>query len=1820
MSQPIPELGECIHIQLYQPSSAEIRDSSVLKIEHVDDLLSDKLGVSEWSQSCGTCDCYLDECPGHPGHLELPIPCYRVFFVKDLIQYLNCICFYCQRLRLPTTSRHYHKVKHMESKYRLAYLANVSKSIRFCGNESDLPAHEEMTTAELAALTQHQGCGKAHVMFKQEDKNYTFIRPVVRLDDRDAARFKENPLTWQPVAIGPQEIFDTLSVLSPEVKHMLGCDEFNDPLSCMWDVLPVPSVNTRPMHTFSGLAGGKKRMFNDATKFLRSITGFAHELRQMMKETTEKVNCAHYIYGDIESLDYRVCFNLKEQFKTSTKENRDKAKKDLKNQLKKVNFGGMENVWRNLNKYIAGFHSEKHSKLIQRGSYTRRLNSIETVFKGQKKGRFRSAVEGRRLDDSGRGVLEGSMSQKIDQVGIPRKEAMNLCVKVYVNVYNIQKAQRWILNGPLVYPGANYVTMINGDELNLSFFENRRDIDVTQVLYVSRHIMDDDMLIVGRHPTLHRLSMVTCRAKVIEGFALRLHYALFPGMGADCDGDEIYFFVLQNIQASAEAVGISSVKENVMRDGKVWIRFIINAVVGAYLMTRKALPLEPAEVSDLVSCLELSEWPDLRRPWTTHEVVSLLFPPDFTVVNPKLEIRHGRLIRGTLDDQTLNGYDGILHHLYRDYADKQMTMQFIWRGYILFQKFLDLCGNSAGFYDCAFEIPSESQDPFMQGVKDRMSQLHASVQRMYKYVDQMPVNSPQFTSEKVESNIRDHTDALSKTSMDLVYEYHQERERRASETSSRGAAQNGLLAMIESGAKGSKNTLNQMCGMVGQVTVMYRRFPYKTSHVIPGVHDMASYGFVAENYSSGISLMHLVSEAHAACESVLQKNRGVSTSGYTIRKLAYGMMGNVVNYHQHVETPDGRILWSVYGHDNYDAQTLTMVKNRIMDAAYWLKWQAFDPIRDWSGADDLEGQVAADWLLWKLCRVNDWAQEKFDMQEREHHLRTWLERCNDREDNARARLPFDFQHLFDRMPAAQPEGRRWIHPGHYLTRAKELWQHLLDHKLVVSQNLVLETVFFDWFSVKNQCEYRLSWDQLDWLRNEIVRLLGRCLVQPGESVGLLATQNMGEPFAQMALKSPHNSGKFTQLVAGTERIANIINANFAHPQMTIRLDPEHVKSRVDAEIFGASLVECYLHSICQQYPNVQISPGSASVEITILLHREKAIDKVISLRHVIRQLSHASGIPLTMFSCPEQTQPRWFINIRIPLRSDVWVRLESMFENSTHAAASTLVYNLMYNVLIHGVAGLEHFVVDEYGPTSWGISTLGSNLRYVLAQPQVDARRTISNDVSEMCQILGVLAARQAVENELFLMMGNGLVDTRHIKMVARVMASDMVIKGFRINQIANKLPPLERAAYEKTTTQMQTYCSLREVDDGKTLCGAVLMNKRIGVGTGYNLAVYPSIAEERAIRPPPLQQYVFSPKADGTRYFLVCYGGGGGTGQTEPFIGLVNRECKLHTWILSDPKWKDCPLLQGTVLDGELCRLPNSDEYVFLIFDALLCAGNKCSTLRYDQRLEIAREVLYRLGTWINPLLQKTPFPMGAHLPFTVPIGARRVVSENRIRLSGLPEHLGFAVKPVFDMTGFRHYHEHMLTRLPFRHDGVVFTNLFLPAYPFRMRPESVFKWKPQYENESENTIDMVCIPYNEWSFGRYGAQMQEPLAPRIAHLMGLDCTLSFEQVEQFRTSPPTQNNPLFLMLLDTPTTPLPFALAVSVDGMQSDSVECVYECAWNFQYRCWVMKRVRQKAANRVDTVLATLQNILENITPDEIATVANMTFAQRFVSVRA
>lgn len=185
---------------------------------------------------------------------------------------------------------------------------------------------------------------------------------------------------------------------------------------------------------------------------------------------------------------------------------------------------------------IPGIPPSQHRTGRPIRSLTERLKS--------KEGRIRGNLMGKRVDHSARSVITPDPNISIDELGVPIKIAMNLTFPETFNAYNEIEMRKLVLNGSDVYPGAKYVKKVSEKRIiRLKGMSKEQRIEVADNLVygdkVDRHLNNTDVVLFNRQPSLHRMSMMGHRVRVMPYNTFRLNVCVTPNFNADFDGDLI---------------------------------------------------------------------------------------------------------------------------------------------------------------------------------------------------------------------------------------------------------------------------------------------------------------------------------------------------------------------------------------------------------------------------------------------------------------------------------------------------------------------------------------------------------------------------------------------------------------------------------------------------------------------------------------------------------------------------------------------------------------------------------------------------------------------------------------------------------------------------------------------------------------------------------------------------------------------------------------------------------------------------------------------------------------------------------------------------------------------------------------------------------------------------------------------------------------------------------------------------------------------------------------------------------------------------------
>jgi len=388
-------------------------------------------------------------------------------------------------------------------------------------------------------------------------------------------------------------------------------------------------------------------------------------------------------------------------------------------------------------------------------------------------------------------------------------------------------------------------------------------------------------------------------------------------------------------------------------------------------------------------------------------------------------------------------------------------------------------------------------------------------------------------------------------------------------------------------------------------------------------------------------------------------------------------------------------------------------------------------------------------------------------------------------------------------------------------------QKLLEKKIKKIEKLLPKSIINELLAKLKDLD--ISEDKLDKIIKEVVKEYRYVEVDPGEAVGTVAAQSIGEPSTQMTLRTFHYAGvRELNVTLGLPRLIEIVDARRepSTPIMTVYLDEEHKYDKTKAIEIARKIEYTTIENVAKT-----IDVDLLTSSIIIVLDKEMMKDKGVTLEQIIKALERLKIGKITI----EEEQ----IRISIP---------QQEAEGIVKISKLNKLREKVTNARIKGLKGVKRAIVQKKG-NEYVIITDGSNFSNVLSIKGVDHRRTITNDIHEIEKVLGIEAARIAIVNEIMKVLEDqGLdVDIRHILLIA-----DMMTRTGRVRQVGRhgvsgeKPSVLARAAFEVTVKHLLEGAARGEIDELKGITENVIVGQIIPLGTGIvELYMKPSFSKK---------------------------------------------------------------------------------------------------------------------------------------------------------------------------------------------------------------------------------------------------------------------------------------------------------------------------------------------------------------------------------------
>jgi DNA-directed RNA polymerase subunit A'' len=576
----------------------------------------------------------------------------------------------------------------------------------------------------------------------------------------------------------------------------------------------------------------------------------------------------------------------------------------------------IEDLWELLQYHVTTFvDNEISGTPPARHRSGRPLKTLSQRLKG-KEGRFRGSLSGKRVNFSARTVISPDPTLSLNEVGVPDRVASEMTITINVTERTIEEAKQYVSNGPETHPGANYVKRPDGRRLKVT--EKNCEELATKIeagWEVNRHLIDGDIVIFNRQPSLHRMSIMAHEVVVMPYKTFRLNTTVCPPYNADFDGDEMNMHALQTEEARAEARVLMRVQEQMLspRFGENIIGAIQDHISGTYLLTHDNPEFTETQALDLLRATQVDDLPEPDGEneegpyWTGRTIFSLLLPDGLDLefessAGDTVLIENGELVEGTIDEDAVGAFGG-------EVVDTVIKKHSKTRARILVNEVAALAMRSIMHFGFSIGIDDESIPPVAE------EQVNEAIDTAYDRVEELIEAYEAGELESLPGRSVDET-----LEMKIMQTLGKARDSAGEIAEEHFDDDNPAVVMANSGARGSMLNLTQMAGCVGQQAVrgerINRGYEDRTlAHYEQDDLSADAHGFVENSYRSGLNPQEFFFHAMGGREGLVDTAVRTSKSGYLQRRLINALSELEVKYDGTVRDTSDRVVQFEFGED-----------------------------------------------------------------------------------------------------------------------------------------------------------------------------------------------------------------------------------------------------------------------------------------------------------------------------------------------------------------------------------------------------------------------------------------------------------------------------------------------------------------------------------------------------------------------------------------------------------------------------------------------------------------------------------------------------------------------------------------------------------------------------------------------------------------------------------------------------------------------------------------------------------------------------------------
>jgi DNA-directed RNA polymerase beta' subunit len=683
-----------------------------------------------------------------------------------------------------------------------------------------------------------------------------------------------------------------------------------------------------------------------------------------------------------------------------------------------------------------------------------------------------------------------------------------------------------------VYPGANILEKKTGGDISLRYMD-RSTIVLENGDVVHRHMMDGDGILFNRQPTLHRMSMMCHIVRVMQqGDTFRMNIGDTKPYNADFDGDEMNLHMPQDDEAEAELKGLAAVPYQIISPAKnnSIIGIFQDSLLGVYQFTRGGLPGFDARMAMNLLMgyknVNPSLFSDPTKKITNFEILSQILPPlsmkyktkqfgdkdDYATSNNVLEIQDGEMLRGQMDSGVLaSSTSGMIQRICNDFGNLA-SANFIDDLQNIITEYMKTSAYSVGISDLISD--KKTTEKIIDSIKTKKLEVKTIMDNIH--IGTFENKSGRTNEEEFELQVTNILNKANGEAGDIGL-------KSLSKT-------NRFITMVNAGSKGSKVNIAQMICLVGQQTIDGKRVPYGfDSRTLPHYSKYddspAARGFVENSFIAGLTPSEVFFHAMGGRVGLIDTAVKTSQTGYIQRRLIKGMEDIKVEYDMTVRNNKNRIVQFSYGEDGIDTVKIEhSTMNFIGMTPDELYAHFYVPV---SGDSETNSELKAIFSKTafsrmkkqqKLCDEKSKKYTEYLMKMREDIVVKVFKNKNTKD----AYLPLSFSHIVANVAGMQKINKNSevdVTPLEAFIILEETYARFEQLEYAPPTELFKVMYYYSLTPRDLLMVKRFNRKALVALAEMMVLMYKRAIVAPGEMVGMIAAQSIGEPTTQLTLNS-----------------------------------------------------------------------------------------------------------------------------------------------------------------------------------------------------------------------------------------------------------------------------------------------------------------------------------------------------------------------------------------------------------------------------------------------------------------------------------------------------------------------------------------------------------------------------------------------------------------------------------------------------------------------------------------------------------------------------